>query len=59
MLYFQSSELGHPYTLTRKRVCLPPLVRVEGEDTRLREMGERWVGTLGIYSYIYLLCEKN
>jgi hypothetical protein len=59
-LYLQSSELGLPQPVTRRRVCPPP--RFWGEDTLA---GERGVGRVPIparghtlwYSlYIYVLC---
>ncbi len=40
-LFLQSSELGFPYPLTRRRVCTPSSL-VPGGHTRLRE--RRWGG---------------
>jgi hypothetical protein len=59
-LFIQSSELGLPHPLTRRRVSLPPLVPGEGH-TCLRErgsqfgQGDRHCGTLGII----VLCEDT
>jgi hypothetical protein len=53
-LFLQSSELGLPHPLTRRRLCTPLWFREEGH-TRLWEResqlrrGDRHCGTLGIY----------
>ncbi len=56
-LFLKSSELGLPHPLTRRLVCLPPMVRGEGH-TRLGGQGRGGVqfrrgdihcGTLGTY----------
>jgi hypothetical protein len=59
-LSLQSSVLGLPHPLTRRRVCLPPLIRWEGH-TLLRE--KRWGTTqfqrgdrhCGILVYMYFV----
>ncbi len=39
--YFQSSELGTPHPLTRRRVCPPLWLGGEGGQTRLRKRGNQ------------------
>ncbi len=61
-LFPQSSELGPPHPLTRRRVCTPPPLVPGGGHTRLRERGwgspnfdegDRHCGTL-VYMYFVI-----
>ncbi len=66
VLFLQSSELGLPHPLARRRVCLPPLVRGGGTHSQAREgVGEtqfRWgdihCGTQYKYKYFVILTQK-
>ncbi len=62
-LFLQSSELGHPHPLTRRRVCSPllwfrgSLVGVGMGESQFRQ-GDRHYGSLGI-QYRYVLCGES
>jgi hypothetical protein len=63
MLFLQSSELGLPQPLTRRRVCPPPQFWGEGH-TRWRERSweslnsDEETYTVVLCIYIYVLCDK-
>jgi hypothetical protein len=60
-LFLQSSELGLPQTLTRRRVCPLPLYNVGEGHTRWRERGwespnsNEGTNTVVLFIYMYFV----
>ncbi len=65
-LFLQSSELGHPHPLTRRRVCSPHLIQGGTHPLAGQGVGgsqfrrvDRHCSTLGIYVLCEWNCPKN